>query len=331
MKIITYLFILLVIFTIPLFSFVGYIAHAIPLRDSESIYESSAIIVVGKILSVNSTFSPTLNLYQIQIEKFLKNSYDEDIVLAVGQNTEILRIGNHVFDKDDKGLFFLQNNTSIYEERSEIFQLHYVSQQMTSEWESCDIFANDFPKEHWVFGGNPRLKIQQENKTENFVTGKTILITYDIFNHTPIEKKLDFGMTIKDIDDPDSLYLFHENAFNILEPCTPYRTLTWTFTPNEQGRYSFELDNLMGSTQSRSIHVDDPLEPSPEKVKALCEDSEFELVDGICQKIIQTKDIHSSYANGYDQMIIPILLLVIVSIISVIYYKKLKNEMHNEN
>ncbi|QLH10825.1 hypothetical protein [Nitrosarchaeum sp. AC2] len=238
-----------------LIGFVGTI-FAIPPFDSQEIFDFSNTIVVGKIISVNSTFSPTHSLYHIQVEKFLKNSQDSQVIVASGQNTVFSRLGNEVFHVGDRALFFLTSNYVGYDKYSDILSIHPTTRSVESEWDACDIFANDIPQEHWVFGGvGPSVKASQENKTRDFVTGKEILITHDISNPTPVEKKIDFGMTIKNIDDPNSLYIFSEISNIVLEPCVPYHTLTWTFTPAKAGNYRFEFDNLMGSRHTLGMEI----------------------------------------------------------------------------
>jgi hypothetical protein len=45
-------------------------AFAMPPFSSQEAFDFSNTIVIGKVIGVNSTFSPTHNLYQIQVEKF---------------------------------------------------------------------------------------------------------------------------------------------------------------------------------------------------------------------------------------------------------------------
>lgn len=64
--------------------------------------------------------------------------------------------------------------------------------------------------------------------------------------------------------------------------------------------------------------------PNEKTDDEICDTGE-KFVNGICQTVVETENIRPSYAGGYTEMIIPILLLVAVSIISVIYYKKMGN------
>lgn len=226
--------------------------YAMPPFSSQEIYDFSSVIVIGKVISINSTFSPTHSLYEIKVEKFLKNPQNSDIVFAAGQKTINTRLGNSVFNVNDGGLFFLTNSTMTYDRYTGIFGIYPTSRLIEPEWDECNIFEKEIPREHWVFGGTGQmLTIRQGNNvdTENFMVDKEITINYDVFNHSPNPKNVTYGILVKNLDDPNSLYEFTEiNNSYLLEPCTPYKTLTWNFTPSKSGHYSLELYDLKGST-----------------------------------------------------------------------------------
>jgi len=226
-------------------------AYAMPPFDSQQIYDFSNTIVLGKVVSVDSNFSPTHNLYEIKVEKFLKNQQNSDVVFAVGQKTVNARLGNTVFNLNDRGLFFLMNNTIGYDTPSKFFGIYPISRLVEPEWDRCNIFAKEIPKEHWVFGGIGQMPaVRQGNNidTKSFTVGKEILITYDVFNHSPNPKNATFGILVKNLDEPDSLYEFSEiNNSYLVKPCTPYKTLTWSFTPTKSGHYMIEFYDLSGS------------------------------------------------------------------------------------
>ncbi|TAK15904.1 MAG: hypothetical protein EPO37_09410, partial [Nitrosarchaeum sp.] len=235
--------------------------YAMPPFHSQEIYDFSEVIAVGKVISVDSTFSPTHNLYEIKVEKFLKNQQDSDVLFAAGQNTANIRLGNQVFNVNDRALFFLNNDTVGYDKYSGIFGIFSESQLVEPEWDKCNIFEKEISGEHWVFGGrDPMPMIRQGNNidTENFTTGKEILITYDIFNHSLDAKNATYGIMIKKIDEPDYLYTETNNSY-MLEPCVPYKTLTWTFTPSKSGHYTVELYDLVGSQMTLGFTVEQSL------------------------------------------------------------------------
>lgn len=246
---------------------------AVPPLDSQFIYDTSEVILAGKVTSVNSTFSPIHNLYQIEVEKYLKNQLDTDTILAAGQNTVITKLGNQVFISGDRVLFFLNNDTIGYDKYTGVFGVSYESKIIEPQWDHCKIFEKSIPASHWVFGGRgPTPKISQQNNTdtENFLVGKEVLITYDMFNHTPTEKNIDVGIQIKNLDDPNSLYIYTEISQHLLKACTAYETLSWNFTPTKPGRYSIEFYDLKGSqmtvgftarnsTVNKLQHEDSPL------------------------------------------------------------------------
>jgi hypothetical protein len=225
--------------------------YAIPPFNSQEIYDFSNTILTGKVISVNSTFSPTHNLYEIKAEKFLKNPQDSDVIFAAGQKTVNTRLGNTVFNANDRGLFFLMNYTVGHDNPSKIFGIYPTSRLIDIEWDKCDIFEKEIPPEHWVFGGTgPMPKIRQGNNVdaEHFTTGKEIFITYDVFNHSTNPKNATYGIQVKNLDDPNSLYEFTEvNNSHLLEPCTQYKTMTWNFTPLKPGHYMLEFYDLKGS------------------------------------------------------------------------------------
>lgn len=226
--------------------------YALPPFSSQEIYDFSNIILIGKVISINSTFSPTHNLYEIKAEKFLKNQQVSDVVFAAGQKTVNTRLGNTIFNVNDRGMFFLMNYTVGYDNPSKIFGIYPTSRLIDAEWDKCDIFEKEIPQEHWVFGGTgPMPKIHQGNNTdaEHFTVGKEIFITYDVFNHSPNPKNATYGIQVKNLDDPNSLYEFTEvNNSYLLEPCIQYKTLTWNFTPLKPGHYMLEFYDLRGST-----------------------------------------------------------------------------------
>jgi hypothetical protein len=257
--------VLVLIISIALFT---NIAYATPSFSSQEVYDFSNVILIGKVISINSTFSPTHNLYEIKVEKFLKNQQDSDIVFAAEQKTTNMRLGNTVFNVNDRGLFFLMNYTIGYDNPARIFGIYPTSRLIDVEWDKCNIFEKKIPQEHWVFGGaGPMPKIHQGNNidTESFITGKEIFISYDVFNHSPNPKNATYGIQVKNLDDPNSLYEFTEvNNSYLLEPCTPYKTLTWNFTPSKPGHYMLEFYDLRGSMwEVGFVVLDNAKHPTP--------------------------------------------------------------------
>lgn len=228
---------------------VNYI-HAMPPFTSQEVYDFSDVIIIGKVLSVNSTFSPTHNLYEIKVEKFLKNQQNSDIVFAAGQKTVNSHLGNSIFSVNERGLFFLTNYTMNYDGHSGIFGIYPTSRLIDLEWDNCGVFEKEISREHWTFGGIGQIPtIRQGNNTdiENFLIDKEITITYDIFNHSSNPKNATYGMLIKNLDDPNLVYDTTEiNSGYLLEPCTIYKTLTWNFTPSKPGHYNLEFYDLKG-------------------------------------------------------------------------------------
>lgn len=243
--------------------------YAMPPFHSQETYDFSNVIAVGKVISVDSTFSPTHNLYEIKVEKFLKNQQDSDVLLAAGQKTANIRIGNQVFDVNDRGLFYLTNNTMGYDPYSGIFGISLESQLVKPEWEKCNIFDKEIPREHWVFGGTgPMPKIHQGNNTDvvNFKKDDLITVTYDVSNLSDSTQEFDLDGIILVSNGTAFEVMSTMNQHIILEPCTIYKTIDWRFTPGMSGFYNFEIkDSRSGSYGLGFTVVDNDLVESPLK------------------------------------------------------------------
>lgn len=234
---------LIIIGVVVALSFIG-TAFAMPPFDSQEIFDFSDTIALGKVIYVNSTFSPTHNLYHIQVEKFLKNSQHSEIILATGQNTVFPRAGNTVFDVGDRALFFLTNRTVRYDAYSDILSIHPVSKLVEPAWDECNIFEKDIPREHWFLGGiGSTPKIQQGVNTDiaNFKQGEVITVTYDVSNLSEHVQEFDLDSTISVSNGTTFEVRAITNQHIILEPCTAYKTIDWRIIPNISGSYNFEI------------------------------------------------------------------------------------------
>jgi hypothetical protein len=260
-----YLVMLLLLIGITLTLYVNNI-YAMPPVDSQTIYDFSDVIVLGKVISVNSTFSPTHNLYEIKAEKFLKDQQYSDILFAAGQKTANIRLGNQVFSVNDRALFFLNNDTMRYEKYSGILGI-FESQLVEPEWDKCSIFEKDIPREHWFLGGrgiSPKIQQGTNNDIENFRMGEMITVTYDVSNLSESIQEFDLDGVLMSYG-PISEVMATMNNHIILEPCTPYKTIDWRFTLGHSGAYNFEIkDPRSGNYGLGFLVVDNVVSEEPE-------------------------------------------------------------------
>ena len=233
---------------------------AIPSLDSQMIYDSSEVIVIGKVISLNSTFSPTHNLYQIQVEKFLKNQLTSDILLAAGQNTVSPRLGNQVFSLGDKALFFLNNDTIGYDRYEGILGIFPESQLVEPEWDSCNIFEENITRDHWFLGGrgvSPKIQQGTNSNVENFKKNEMITVTYDVSNLSESIQEFDLNGTTWISNGTTFEIMSKMNQHIILEPCTAYKTIEWRFTPGMSGSFNFEIQDPRSGTYGLGFIVTD--------------------------------------------------------------------------
>ncbi|TAK15907.1 MAG: hypothetical protein EPO37_09425 [Nitrosarchaeum sp.] len=217
--------------------------YAMPPIDSQRIYDNSDVILLGKVISVNSTFSPTHNLYEIKTEKFLKNSQDSNIVFTAGQKTVSPRSGDSVFSVNDRVLFFLSNDTLGYDRYDGILRILH-SKLVEPQWDKCNIFEKEIPREHWFLGGAgiaPKIQQGANRDIENFKKDELVTITYDVSNLSDSAQEFDLDSTILVSNGTAFEVRAILNQHIILEPCTIYKTIDWEFTPSMTGFYNFEI------------------------------------------------------------------------------------------
>ena len=82
----------------------------------------------AEILSSLEFVDHVLIFPELTVEKCLKNQQDSDVLFASGQKTANIRLGNQVFDVNDRGLFYLINNTIGYDPYFGIFGVYPTSQ-----------------------------------------------------------------------------------------------------------------------------------------------------------------------------------------------------------
>jgi len=229
--------------------------YAIPAFSSQQIYDFSKTIVLGKVISVNSTHSSTNNVYKIKVEKFLKNPQDSDIIFAVGPNTFNTRLGNTVFNVDDRGLFFLTSDAVPSDSSSGVF-VHPTSRLVDPQWDKCNAFAKEIPREHWVFGGTgplPQARQGSNTDTNTFKKGIPVTISYDVSNLSNMTQEFTLS---------DTLTFGADHKFGgatpiILEPCTVYKTFEISFTPRVSGNYQFEIADPRHGTTGIGFEIKD--------------------------------------------------------------------------
>ncbi|MEK6614816.1 MAG: hypothetical protein AABZ32_01705, partial [Bacteroidota bacterium] len=245
-----YFVILLILIVFAIFVSINNI-YAIPPLDSRITYDFSDVIILGKVISVNSTFSPTHNLYQIKAEKFIKNQQDSDIVFASGQKTVNTRSGNSVFSVNDRGLFYLSNDTMKYDRYYGIFRVLPESRLIEPEWDKCNIFENDIPQEHWILGGvEPTPKIFQERNSdiENIKNNELVIISHDVSNISNTKQEFDLDGILSRSNGTGFETMSNMSQHVVLEPCTVFKTIEWRFTPGMTGSYLFEINGSNSGT-----------------------------------------------------------------------------------
>lgn len=217
--------------------------YARPPFDSQELFDFSDSVVLGKVINVNSTFSPTTNLYQIQVEKFFKNPQDSEIIFAAGGNVVNSRAGVSVFNTGDRKLFFLTHKTIDYHGYPVVFLIG-DAQSVEPDWDKCNIFEKEIPPEHWIFGGSgatPKISQGNNSQIENFKINKMISVSYDVSNISNTRQEFDFTGILSRQNGTASEKISTASNHIVLEPCTVFKTVEWRFTTGGEGSYYFEI------------------------------------------------------------------------------------------
>lgn len=216
---------ILIIFTA--FSTSNYHVYA-PLegKSTEQLYDESAIVVVGKIVSAHEIQDGKRTEYVIQPQEYLKPTTFEDLTKPLTAQG-IGSISNfvlyfHVYRVDERALFFLQKEDNHY-----IISPYSISTESNCNGKQL-LALNYSPGDFSVSQGN--------NTREKMFTDEPINITGYVHNDFDLKSRhmeLDFT-----VHTPRSNVILTEKRQVSLQECTGYAQSTWSFVPSVPGRYS---------------------------------------------------------------------------------------------
>ncbi|MGI0008496.1 MAG: hypothetical protein ACRD92_02640 [Nitrosopumilaceae archaeon] len=109
-----------IILSLMILSIVSYV-EAKPYMSDEDLFNASQFVLVGKIISKNTNFTPGYISYEIKVEKSLKNTQQNNVITAVGHNLSGGLLGNTIFEVGDTGRFYLNNYGQKYDNDSSWF------------------------------------------------------------------------------------------------------------------------------------------------------------------------------------------------------------------
>ncbi len=275
-------------------------------QSSEELFEQSETVFVGTIISVNilefersniyhfeenevsqivvENYTQTLDEYTVEIEEFLKNPQESNIITMLEATVGDVP-GHNVpiggFELGDRVLFYVSNIDGTNQYSPESFKiLKQCDAKLVLEQPKITL-VNDF-------------KITQDgiSLNDNFTANKPIQFVYNKDMRTLEGKSFDVDIGISKISDNDHEITIQKNIHTKSKPCEWISTASWEFVLTA-GKYSMfmhtsEGNRTGGDTLNSSFTVIENISEPKQTDKQIC-GSDTIFVDVVCQKIITEK------------------------------------------
>lgn len=213
------------------FSSSNYHAYApIPGKSTEQIYNESAIIVVGNIISESEIQNGTRTEYVIKPQEYLKPHNIENMTQPIHAQG-IGSKSNHMlyfltYQVGDRALFFLQKEND-----------HYLISPY-SIWTKSNCNGEQLLALNFSPGD---FSVTQENNTyEKMFTGVPVNVTAYVHNNDPVlkSKYADVNFTVHT---PRSDLILTEKRHVYIDECKGFASSSWIFVPQIPGRYNVSV------------------------------------------------------------------------------------------
>lgn len=209
----------------------NYRAYApIPEKSTAQLYNESAIVVVGNIVSAHEIQNGNRTEYVIQPQEYLKPTTYENLTQTIVAQG-IGSTSNHMIYFDtysvgDRALFFLQKEDDYY----------LISQYTILTKSNCD------GKQLLALNSNfSEFSISQGNNTyERMFVNEPINITGYVHNYSDLKSRyMELNFTVHT---PQSNVILTEKRQVHIEECKGYAQSTWSFIPTVPGKYAISVD-----------------------------------------------------------------------------------------
>lgn len=229
MKTLSITIVIILLFSITLTSYDYHVYAPIMPESTEQLYNESAIIVVGNIVSAHEIQNGTKTEYVIQPQEYLKPANFEDttkpiVAQGVGSKTHRL-IYYPVYEVGDRVLFFLQKKDDNY-----LISLYSIFTK--SNCNGKQLLALNFSPNGF--------SVTQENNTyEKMFTGIPVNITAYVHNNPDLKSRyVNVNFTVHT---PRSDLVLTEKRHVHIEECKGFASSSWSFVPQIQGRYGVSV------------------------------------------------------------------------------------------
>ena len=224
------------------------VVFGMPYFSEQEKFNASHVVLTGEIISIKHPEPPPNMLssldviYEIKVDKYLKNPMDTDIVSVIargGPGADVRpRSSNVDFDVGELVYLFLRED-----ENAQMLRLNpFASYRIDVPCEPIsDELAHltDVPSQ-WEF----QITDSQLDEKQFFGVNEEIIIRYDATNLRPTTQTLTYDITIHDGENKENRQIFHTESKEITLPgCIGHAILEWIFIPTKADEYFIDVRN----------------------------------------------------------------------------------------
>lgn len=200
-------------------------------KSTEQLYNESAIIVVGNVISAAEIQNGTRTEYVIQPQEYLKPTNPENMTQTI--NAQGIGSKNHyvlyfrTYQVGDRALFFLQKENDYY-----LISPYSIGTQSNCNGKQL-LDLNFSPGDFSI--------VQENNTYEKMFTDKPINITGFVHNNFDLKSRdveIDFT-----VHTPRSDLILTEKKQVHIEECKGFAESSWSFMPTLPGRYGISVES----------------------------------------------------------------------------------------
>ena len=224
------------------------VVFGMPDFSEQEKFNASHVVLTGEIISATHPEPPpnmmsSLDvIYEIKVDKYLKNPMDVDVVSVIargGPGSDIgPRSGNVDFDVGELVYLFLRED-----ENAQMLRLNpFTSYRIDVPCEPIPdelSHLTDVPSS-WEF----QITDSQLDEKQFFGVNEEIIIRYDATNLRPTTQTLTYDLIIHDGENKDNRQIFHAESKEITLPgCIGHAILEWSFIAAEADDYFVDVRN----------------------------------------------------------------------------------------
>ena len=224
------------------------VVFGIPHFSEQEKFNAAHVVLTGEIISVKHPEPPPNMLssldviYEINVDKYIKNPMDDDVVSVIargGPGADVgPRSGNVDFDVGELVYLFLREDENTQMLRINPFTSYRIDVP-------CELIPDELSHltdapSSWEF----QITDSEFDEKQFFAINEEIIIRYDATNLRPTTQTLTYDLTIHDGENKENRQTFHTESKEITLPgCIGHAILEWSFIPTKADEYFVDIRN----------------------------------------------------------------------------------------